>query len=112
MPEKEGFSYESKEKQRKSAAKLLAIEIGALILAVIIIVGILTYMGVFSLKKVTTALKDWREVKIAFPSQKDQAKKDQQTKEDGKDVEIVVPAQRGYGPGDDSSDWKPPEWMK
>jgi hypothetical protein len=49
---REGFSYESPEKQRKSAAKLITVELIALIVVVILIIGLLQYLkiiNVFSL---------------------------------------------------------------
>lgn len=51
MAEERGFSYESPEKQKKNAAKLFGFELSILIIVLIIILGILIYLGIIPLGK-------------------------------------------------------------
>lgn len=53
---KEGFSYESPEKQRKSAARLLIVEFAALVIVVVTIFGILTYLNIIPIRSIISEL--------------------------------------------------------
>lgn len=53
---KEGFSYESPEKQKKNAAKLFIFEIVVLLIVILVIFTLLNFLGFISLSKITKGL--------------------------------------------------------
>lgn len=99
MPESHNgsFSYESPTRQRRNALKVLFIELIIFVFLVFIIVIILSYMKVISFDQLFASFNWFQEP----DSSKEIIKKD-----------IVVPAQKGYGPNDDSSGWVEPDWIE
>lgn len=87
--EKVEFRGVSRSSEKRNAIVLFVIEAVVVLIFIAGVLFVLNYFGIFPFLKTNTVFL-----------------------EEEKTEDVVVPAQRGYGPGDDSSDWKPPDWMK